>query len=194
MKSHPHRDLVLINAAGFLRSFGVGLMGVVLGIYLFRVGLSSFTIGLVIATGLAGSALATIVVSFAADRRGRRRSLLFLSLLTGIGGLALALSPALAVLLTMVFVGMLNGTGTDRSASFALDQAIVPGLAADSKRTWNLAWYNVLLDGGGSLGALAAGIPLFLEHRLSFSLISSYRVVFFGYSGLCLMVATLYAQ
>ncbi len=52
MTSHPHRDLVLINAAGFLRSLGVGLMGVVLGIYLFRVGLSSFTIGLVIAAGL----------------------------------------------------------------------------------------------------------------------------------------------
>jgi hypothetical protein len=34
VKSHPHRDLVLINAAGFLRSLGVGLMGVVLGIYL----------------------------------------------------------------------------------------------------------------------------------------------------------------
>src|SRR6266700_1921142 len=100
VKSHPHRDLVLINAAGFLRSLGVGLMGVVLGIYLFRVGLSSFTIGFVIATGLAGAALATIIVSFAADRLGRRRSLLHLSLLTSIGGLALALSPALTALLT----------------------------------------------------------------------------------------------
>lgn len=176
-----------------MRSLGVGLMGVVLGIYLFRAGLSAFTIGLVIAAGLAGSALATIIVSFAADRLGRRQSLLVLSLLTVIGGLALALSPPLAVLLTMVFIGMLNGTGTDRSASFALDQAIVPGLAPDSKRTWNLAWYNVLLDGGGSLGALAAGLPLFLQHRLSFSLLSSYRVVFFGYSGLCLLVTTLYA-
>ncbi len=193
MKSHPHRDLVLINAAGFLRSLGVGLMGVVLGIYLFRVGLSSFTIGFVIATGLAGAALATIIVSFAADRLGRRRSLLHLSLLTSIGGLALALSPALTALLTMAFIGMLNGTGTDRSASFALDQAIVPGLAPDSKRTWNLAWYNVLLDGGGSLGALAAALPFFLQHRLSFSLVNSYKVVFFSYFGLCLIVAALYA-
>lgn len=189
----PHRDLVLINAAGFLRSLGVGLMGVVLGIYLFRVGLSSFTIGLVIATGLAGAALATIAVSFAADRLGRRRSLLFLSLLSAIGGLALAVAPALTVLLAMAFIGMLNGTGTDRSASFALDQAIVPGLVPDSKRTWNLAWYNVLLDSGGSLGALCAGLPLFLHHYLSFSLLSSYRVVFFGYSVLCLIVTTLYA-
>jgi len=193
VKSHPHRDLVLINAAGLLRSLGVGLMGVVLGIYLFHVGLSSFTIGLVIAAGLAGSALATVGVSFAADRLGRKNSLFFLSLLGAIGGIALPLSPSLALLLTLVFIGMLNGTGTDRSASFALDQAIVPGLAPDSKRTWNLAWYNVLLDVGGSLGALCAGLPFFLQHRLSFSLLSSYRVVFFDYSGLCLTVATLYA-
>jgi len=191
VKPHPHRDLVLINAAGFLRSLGVGLMSVVLGIYLFRVGLSSITIGLVIAAGLTGSALATVIVSFAADRLGRRQSLLFLSLLSAIGGLALALSPALGVLLTMAFIGMLNGTGTDRSASFALDQAIVPGLAPDSKRTWNLAWYNVLLDGGGSLGALCAGLPVFLQHYLSFSLLNSYKTLFFGYSTLYLIVAIL---
>jgi MFS family permease len=190
---HHHRDLALINAAGFLRSVGVGLTGVVLGIYLFRYGLPSLAIGLVIASGLAGSALATVAVSFAADRLGRKNSLFFLSLLSAVGGIALALSPSLPVLLTMVFIGMLNGTGTDRSASFALDQAIVPGLAPDSERTWNLAWYNVLLDGGGSLGALAAGLPLFLQHGLSCSLLGSYRVVFFGFSGLCLIVATLYA-
>ena len=192
MNSHPHRDLLLIDAAGFLRSLGVGLTGVVLGIYLFRIGLSSVAIGFVIAAGLAGSALATVVVSFAADRLGRRRSLLVLSLLSAIGGLTLAVSPALPLLLMMAFVGMLNGTGTDRSASFALDQAIVPGLVPDSKRTWGLAWYNVLLDGGGSLGALGAGLPILLQHHLAFSVLGSYRVLFFGYSGLCLLVAGLY--
>ena len=51
---------------------GVGMTGVALGIYLFRAGLSSFMIGLVIGAGLVGAALATIVVSFAADRFGRR--------------------------------------------------------------------------------------------------------------------------
>ncbi len=192
MNSHPHRDLLLIDAAGFLRSLGVGLTGVVLGIYLFRIGLSSVAIGLVIAAGLVGSALATVIVSFSADRLGRRRSLLVLSLLSAIGGLALAVSPALPVLLIMAFVGTLNGTGTDRSASFALDQAVVPGLVPDSRRTWSLAWYNVLLDGGGSLGALGAGLPILLQRHLVFSMLSAYRVLFFGYCGLCLVVAGLY--
>jgi predicted MFS family arabinose efflux permease len=190
---HPNRDLALVNAAGFLRSLSVGLLGVVLGIYLFRLGLSPFAIGLVIATGLAGSALATIAVSFAADRLGRKNSLLCLSLLSTAGGLALALSPRLPLLLTMAFISMLNGTGTDRSAAFALDQAVVPGLVPDAKRTWKLAWYNVLLDGGGSLGALAAGLPILLQHHLAVSVLSSYRIVFFGFSGLCLIVAALYS-
>ena len=193
MNPHPNRDLALVNAAGFLRSLGVGLLGVVLGIYLFRLGLSSLAIGLVVATGLAGSALATIAVSFAADRLGRKNSLLCLSLLSTMGGLALALSPRLPVLLTMAFISMLNGTGTDRSAAFALDQAVVPGLVPDVKRTWKLAWYNVLLDGGGSLGALAAGLPILLQHHLAVSVLSSYRIVFFGFSGLCLIVAALYS-
>jgi MFS family permease len=192
MTSHPTRDLALINAAGFLRTFGVGLMGVVLGIYLFRTGLTSLAIGLVIAVGLAGAALATVLVSLLADRVGRRSFLLMLSLLGGVAGLALAVSPSLPILAILAFVGMLNGTGTDRSAASALDQAIIPGLVSDIKRTWNLAWYNVLLDGGGALGAMAAALPIVLQRQLSFSALYSYRLVFFGYFGLCVAVAALY--
>jgi hypothetical protein len=54
MRVPVSKDLLLINAAAFLRSFTFGLTGVVLGIYLFRVGLSSFNIGMVVATGLVG--------------------------------------------------------------------------------------------------------------------------------------------
>lgn len=192
MISHSKRDLALINAAGFLRSFGTGLLGVVLGIYLFRSGLSSPAIGLIIAMGLAGSALATALMAIAADRIGRKWFLVVFSMLSGVGGIALVLSPRFALLAIMAFIGMLNGTGTDRSAAFALDQAIVPGLVPDMRRTWSLAWYNVLLDSGGSLGALAAGLPITLQHRMSLAVLTSYRIVFLGYSSLCVIVAAAY--
>src|SRR5215831_3713358 len=143
MITHPKRDLALINTAGFLRSFGVGLMGVVLGIYLFRSGFSSRAIGLIVALGLAGSASATLLMTIVADRVGRKWFLVLLSLLSAVAGIALALSPSPLLLVILVFVGMLNGTGTDRSPANALDQAIVPGLVSDTKRTWSLAWYNV---------------------------------------------------
>ena len=101
MRADSHRDQVVINVAGFLRSLGVGLMGVVLGIYLSRIGFSALRIGAVIAIGLAGSAAATTVVGFAADRVGRKRFLLALSVLTSLGGFALYASPHLPLLLAM---------------------------------------------------------------------------------------------
>jgi MFS family permease len=186
------RDLLLINVAGFFRSFALGLMGVLLGVYLSRLGHGSFSIGLIIGVGLAGTALSTVAVSLAGDRLGRKKSLIILSIISIVAGLALALLPAWPIFVVMAFVGMLNGTGTDRSALFALDQAIIPGLVTDEQRTWKLAWYNVLLDGGGALGALCAGVPLLLQNRWKFELLASYRVVFLGYCGLFVLIAAVY--
>ena len=186
------RDLLLINAAAFLRSFTFGLTGVVLGIYLFRVGFSSFSIGMVVAAGLVGSALATVGVTTQADRVGRRRTLVVLSLLGATGVLALAVTPTLPILILMAFVGMLNGTGTDRSAAFSLEQAIIPGLVPDTSRTWSLAWYNVILDAAGALGALAAALPLLLHRWLTLPLLTSYRAIFVGCAFLSIVTAVLY--
>jgi MFS family permease len=186
-------DLVLINAAAFLRSLSIGLTGVVLGLYLARGGFSPAGIGLVIGAGLAGSALATVIVTLRADHLGRRRTLTVLSLLTAAGGVGLALAPHLALLLAVAFLGMINGMGTDRSASFALEQAMIPGLVSHERRTWTLARYNLVLDAAGALGALAAAFPLWMEHSLGLSLQSAYRLLFFGYGAANLVTALFYA-
>jgi len=186
-----NKDLLLINAAALLRSVSVGLTGVIVGIYLFRNGFSSLTIGLVIGAGLAGAAVATIVVSLRAHL-GRRSTLLFLALLSSIAGIALAITPSLPLLPVLAFVGMLNGMGTDRSAAFALEQAIIPGLIPDARRTWTLAWYNVVLDTGGALGALAAGLPLLLERWSGLSLPRAYQAVFLGYAAVSVLTGLLY--
>ena len=67
-----------------------------------------------------------------------------------------------------------------RSAAFSLEQAIIPGLVPDASRTWSLAWYNVVLDAAGSLGALAAALPLLLHRWLTLPLLASYHMVFLG--------------
>src|SRR5258708_7664902 len=186
------RHPLIINQAPFLPSFTFGLSRVLLSLFLFRVRLSSFSIGVVIAAGLMGSVLATVGVTAKADHTGRRRTLVLLSILGAIGALALALTPAVPVLLLMAFVGMLNGTGTDRSAAFTLEQAIIPGLVPDASRTWALAWYNVVLDTAGSLGALAAALPLVLQHWLAIPLLTSYRAVFLGCAFIGVVGAVLY--
>src|SRR5437899_11121409 len=99
MKPLP-RTLLLIYLAAWLRSFGIGLLGVVLGVFLYREGFSSTIIGLVVAAGLVGSAAATVVTTLIADRLGRRKTLLVLSLLTAAGALPLIFNMGAAVLLS----------------------------------------------------------------------------------------------
>lgn len=178
------RNLILIFAAAWLRSFGIGMLGVVLGVFLYRQGFSSTTIGLVIAAGIAGAACATIVTTFLADHLGRRATLFFLAQLTALGALPLIFHLGAAPLMLLAFVGMLNGMGSDRSASYALEQAVIPGLVPDERRTWSLAWYSLVLDASGALGALAAGLPLLAERLEGVDLAVSYRGLFVGYAAL----------
>jgi MFS family permease len=186
------RPLLLLYTAGFLRALGVGFLGVVLGVYLSRVGVSATWIGLVIGAGIAGMSVATATASWVGPRIGCRSTLVVLSLLTALGGLALAVVPSLSALLFLAFLGMINGTGTDRSASFALEQAIIPGLVPDSGRTWSLSWYNALLDGGGALGALGAALPVAIRGIVHVDWRTAYGYLFFAFAALQILLACVY--
>src|SRR5437867_1278881 len=98
-------NLRVIYGAALLRSTGVGLTGVVLGVYLSRAGLSAAQIGIVITAGLAGAALGTLVVGLRADRLGRRRVLASISLLAALGGLGFALTGRFHAVLVIAFAG-----------------------------------------------------------------------------------------
>jgi len=161
------RDSLLIYVAAFFRSSAVGLIGVVLAIALTEAGVSVAGAGAVIGAGLAGIATMTLVVTVAADRLGRRPALIALSLLTGFGYFAAAVSANLIWLIPTAFAGMLNGMGRDRGPAGTLEQAILPETTDAEHRTWTLAWYNLVLDGGHAFGGLAA-LAFASEHRLIF--------------------------
>ncbi len=87
---------------------------------------------------------------------------------------------------------MLNGMGTDRSAAFALEQAIIPSVVPDDVRTWALSWYNVALDASGALGALCGALPVLLQHWSGVDLLAAYHWIFYGYAGVNFAGAALY--
>jgi MFS family permease len=192
MQPASNRNLLIIYGAAWLRSFNIGLLGVVLGVYLSRAGYSATAIGLVIAAGLAGAAVGTVFITFKADRLGRRRTLMVLALLSALGAVPLIFHLSLPALLALAFLGMVNGMGADRSPSFALEQAIIPGLVGDQRRTWALAWYSVVLDASGAVGALAAGTPLVAQRWLSIDVTSAYHALFVGYGAVSVLGAVLY--
>jgi MFS family permease len=186
-----NRDAALIFVSAFVRSSTVGLVGVVVAIYLAQSGLSTVALGTVIAAGLAGGALATLVVGVRGDAFGRRRTLAVLALLSALGFAALAVANRVVVLVPLAFAGMLNGMGRDRGAASALEQALLPATTSDQRRTWVLAVYNVVLDTGHAVGALAGATPTALTEFLHTPPITAHRVTFWLCAGA--MVATVAA-
>jgi MFS family permease len=157
-------DRTLLYLAGFVRALATGMAGVLLGLYLSARGLDPAWIGVVISAGLSGAALASLAVTLGGDRLGRRRTLIALALLSGLGGVVFVLFRDPLAIAVAAFIGMLNGMGRDRGAAAVVEQAILPATAGDAERTRTFAWYSVLQDAGHALGALLGGLPSVLQH------------------------------
>jgi MFS family permease len=168
------------------------MIAVLIGIHLARVGLDPASIGVVISVGLAGAALAALLVTVAGDRLGRRRTLVWLAVLGAAGGAAIAASSNLIVVGIAAFIGMLNGMGRDRGASMVLDQAVLPSTTSAERRTYAFAIYNVVQDAGHALGSLLAGLPALLRRVTSAGEPESVRLAVGFYALLLLATAVLY--
>ena len=183
----------MLYASAFLRALATGMLGVLLGIYLARVGLSVAATGAVIAAGLAGAAAATLLATLAVDRVGRRRFLVALACLGAAGAAAATLPRHPWALAAAAFVGMLNGMGRDRGAALAIEQAVLPATAADAERTRVIAGYNVLQDAGHAVGSLLAGLPVWLRSGLGLGELPSLRLCLVLYALIAAATLALYA-
>ena len=183
---------MLLFGSAALRACAVSFSGVLLALYLAAMGFSAAWIGVALSVGLAGCAVGTLLVSFLADRVGRRRTLVTLASFMAAGGLALAFVSDRAVLLACLFLGMANGMGRDRGAGVTVEQAMLPqAIRSDADRTRAFAWYNVAVDAGHALGALLAGLPAWLRARAGLAVLPSYRWTWIFYSILCLAAGLL---
>lgn len=190
-------DQTLLYTNAFLRSFGTGLVAVVLGIYLSLLDLTPSLMGGIVAAGLAGAATASLVATFWADRWGRRRSLIAVSILGVLGALGVMLSTDPWLLGIAAFIGMLNGMGRDRGAALILDQAILSAVVMDQQRTRAFAIYNVVQDVGHALGSLAAGVPAMIVadgHRPTATHLTAYQLALAGYATLLFASAAAYCR
>ncbi|MCX7836056.1 MAG: MFS transporter [bacterium] len=187
------RDFLIILITAWFRAFAISLSGLIFGIYLAKEGLNPSSIGTLVTAGLAGGALATLIVTLIADSWGRKKVLIFLSIISAIGGILLPLNNQILFLGIISFLGMINGMGRDRGAALVIEQAILPTLAEDQKRTKWFAWYNVLQDAAHAIGALCAGLPTIFVIGFNWEEKFAYTFLFFLYASCFLVTAGLYS-
>jgi len=186
-------DRRLILAAAFLRATAVGMVGVLSGLHLARLGLSGSQIGVVVGAGLAGNALATAWAM--TDRRlGARRLLVLLSVAGAAGGVALTRFEHPLALALVAFLGMMNGMGRDRGPALVLEQALLPSTTDDAGRTGALAVHSLVQDAGHALGSLLAGLPAWLAAVPAGRHTDGMAVSLWVYAALLLAGAALYPR
>src|SRR5437879_6260566 len=165
-----------------VRTIPYGFLGVIYGVYMAQLGLSPFFIGIVLTLTVPSSAVYTFVISFLADRIGRRKTLIFFALTDAVaGGLLLTSTGWWAPALAGIVGNMTVGAG-EVGPFLSLEQAMLPQTSRSDRRTLAFSAYNLIGYGASSAGALLAGLPRYI----------GYPPLFLGYLVSGLLGAFLY--
>ncbi len=177
-----NRDGRIILLEKAVRTVPYGFLGVIYGVYLDKLGVPPFLIGVILTLTVLSSAVYTFVISFLADRIGRKKTLIFFALTDALAGAFLLTSsswwaPALAGIVGNMTVG-----AGEVGPFLSLEQAMLPQTARTDRRTLAFSAYNLIGYGASSVGALLAGLPKYV----------GYSPLFLGYLLSGLLGAVLY--
>jgi predicted MFS family arabinose efflux permease len=185
-------DAALLLETRGVRALGDGIVSVVLAAYLTAVGLDPKHIGIVIAVTLLGSAALTLTVGLRAHAYPRRQLLQLVSALMIATGIGFALFTSFWPLAFVGLIGTLNPSGGDVSVFLPTEQALLPVTAPAEQRTALFARYSLIGTLVAAVGALCAGVPEWLGHRVGATSVTSLRVTFVAYALLGVIVLTRY--
>jgi MFS family permease len=182
------RDGWLLLTGVALRSAAYGWLSVILGLYLATLGLEPAAIGVVFTAALAGGALLTLGITAVTDRLGRRRVLAGGALLMVVAALAFA-AGAPGWLLALVAVGgTLTPSGKDIGPLLPIEQAVLPQITPDVRRTAIFALYNLISSVAGAVGALLVSVP----PAAGLDELTGYRVLLLACAAVGLILLALY--
>src|SRR3954470_12542357 len=160
------RQRRILYAAALLRVLSLALMGVLIGLYAARLGLSATQIGVILSAALWGAAVATFLTMLIGPRVPERALLVTLCLVPVAGGALFLSTESFPLIVGAAFIGMFNVHGRDRGAIPMGEQPLLPATTDDAGRTRVFAWYNVLLDSGYAIGGVMGAVPLGFEETV----------------------------
>jgi len=174
------RDVLVLTASRGVRAFAFSYLNIIFAIYLNQLGYSTMTVGLVISTAFASGAVLTAVWGFLSDRYGRKKILILLAALTIVSNTIYVLFSQLffifsAVMISNVGAGGTGGGGQGGGPFNPVEQALLAEKCTAENR--NRIFSTNAFAGSimGSLGALVAGLPQYLQERWGWQPILSYK-------------------
>jgi MFS family permease len=160
--------------------FAYGMLGVVLVLFLARIGFDGLKIGLVLSLTLFGDVAISLWLTAHADRWSRRKTLIVGAALMALGGAGMAASEHFLVLVIAATIGVISPTGGEVGPFQSVEQACLAQGVADRDRTRLFAWYDLARYFASALGALVVG--WFLS-ATSLDQLAAFRLVLIAYAG-----------
>lgn len=165
-----------------------------MGVYLDRLDFTIFEATLVFSAIMAGGALSNIAASWRGDRVGRRRMLVLMAALMGIGGVLFPLTERAAFLIAISLIAMTTSTGGDRTAFLSLDMAVLAQSGRGGQGTLLFSWYNLLGRLAKAASSLMLVMPAVLQTAFGVGEIDSFKAMFFIYALIAFAGCAIYAR
>jgi len=178
-----HRDAKLLMASRGLRSFAFSYLNVVFAIYLDRLGYTPVMIGVIFTVAYLSGAVLTALWGYLSDRVGRRKILMLLAILTILSNLILIYFSSLFFILAAVIVANVGAGGSGGGGSGGgpfnpVEEALLAEKCRPENRNQIFAVNSCVGSIMGSLGALASGLPQFLQETKGWNAVDSYKPLF----------------
>jgi MFS family permease len=178
---HPDAKLLMVSRG--IRSFAFSYLGVIFAIYLNRLGYSTVTIGIIFSVAYLSGALLTAVWGYLSDRFGRRRILMLLAVLTIVSNAIYVFFSSLPFILLAVIIANVGsggsaGGGQGGGPFNPVEEALLAEKCRPQDRNKIFAWNSFVGSMMGSLGALASGLPQYLQERWGWQSVSAYKPLF----------------
>lgn len=171
--------------------FGYGMLGVVLVLYLVRLGFSGAQIGVLLSLTLLGDVAISLWLTARADQWGRRKTMLIGAALMAGSGATMAMSGNFIVLLIAATLGVISPSGGEAGPFQSVEQACLAQAVTDRERTRFFAWYNLAGYVASAVGALAVGWFVSRGNERGWDDLTAYQVVFFVYGAIGILLALL---
>ncbi|HXG53080.1 MAG TPA: MFS transporter [candidate division Zixibacteria bacterium] len=177
------RDARLLMASRGLRAFAFSYLNVVFAIYLDRLGYSTLAIGVVFSVAYLSGALLTAAWGHLSDRLGRRRILILLAALTIVSNAIFIFFSSLffillAVVIANVGAGGQGGGGSGGGPFNPVEEALLAEKCTPENRNQIFALNSFVGSLMGAVGALAAGLPQYLQESWGWEAVASYKPLF----------------
>ena len=178
-----HYDAKLLMASRGIRSFAFSYLNVVFAIYLDQLGYTPVMIGIIFSVAYLTGALLTAVWGYLSDRYGRRKILMLLAVLTIISnGIYIFFSGLVFILLAVVIAnvgaGGSGGGGSGGGPFNPVEEALLAEKCQPENRNQVFALNSFVGSILGSVGALGAGLPQYLQEMRGWTAVSSYKPLF----------------